>query len=193
MIIWNGRRTTACPRCWRLAAITDPPILFGHSDGASIALLFAAAYPEQTRAVVSEAAHVHVEECCLAGIRVACAAYDQGPLQEGLRRYHGTNTETLFRGWGDTWLRPERRDWSMEAELRRITCPALIIQGVDDEYGTRAQVDAIAAGVAGPADVLWLPDCGHVPHHQAREAVLDAVARFIDRVCSNMYITQPSD
>jgi pimeloyl-ACP methyl ester carboxylesterase len=166
--------------------IVEPPILFGHSDGASIALLFAAMYPKQTRAVVSEAAHVFVEDVCLAGIRLACVAYEEGPLQEGLRRYHGANTETLFRGWGDTWLRPDRRAWSMEAELRRITCPTLIIQGTDDEYATRAQADAIATKVTGPTDVLWLPACGHVPHHQAREPVLDTVARFIGGVCANM-------
>jgi pimeloyl-ACP methyl ester carboxylesterase len=96
----------------------------------------------------------------------------------------------MFRGWGDTWLRASRRDWNMEAELSRIVCPALIIQGVDDEYATRAQVDAIAAGISGPTEILWAPACGHVPHHQAREAVLDAAARFIGGVCSNRRVTQ---
>ena len=174
------------PEVLAACGIADPPILFGHSDGASIALLFAAAYPEQTGAVVSEAAHVFVEEVCLAGIRLAGAAYQKGPLRDRLRRYHGPNTETVFRGWGDAWLRPERRDWSMEAELRRIICPTLIIQGAEDEYGTRAQVDAIAAGVSGPAEILWLQDCAHSPHHQAREAVLAAVARFIGGVCATL-------
>ncbi len=174
------------PEVLAACGIVDPPILFGHSDGASITLLFAAAYPERTRAVISEAAHVFVEEECLAGIRLARAAYDQGLLRDGLRRYHGANTEAMFRGWGDTWLRPERRDWNVADELRRITCPTLIIQGADDEYGTRAQVEAIAAGVFGPAEILWLPDCAHVPHHQARETVLDAAARFIGGVCANM-------
>jgi pimeloyl-ACP methyl ester carboxylesterase len=166
--------------------IADPPILFGHSDGASIALLFAAAHPEQTRAVVCEAAHVFIEEECLAGIRLAVAAYEQGPLRDGLRRYHGANTETMFRGWGDTWLRPTRRHWNVAAELPRIACPTLIIQGADDEYATRAQMDAIAAGMTGPTEILWLPDCGHVPHHQARERVLDTAARFIGGVCATI-------
>lgn len=166
--------------------ITDPPILFGHSDGGSIALLFVAAYPDRVRAVVSEAAHVFVEEVCLAGIRVARAAYEQGNLREGLRRHHGDNTDSMFWGWCDTWLRPDYRDWNMTAALRRVTCPVLTIQGEDDEYGTRAQVDAIAAGVSGPAEILWLPDCAHVPHHQARETVLDAAGRFIAGVCANI-------
>ncbi|MCC8987275.1 MAG: alpha/beta hydrolase, partial [Candidatus Contendobacter sp.] len=83
-------------------------------------------------------------------------------------------------GWSEVWLRPGRHAWNMEAELRRIVCPTLVIQGQDDEYGTRAQVDAIAAGVSDPAEILWLPSCGHSPHHQAREAVLDAAGRFIN-------------
>jgi pimeloyl-ACP methyl ester carboxylesterase len=174
------------PEVLAACAIADPPIFFGHSDGASIALLYAAAWPERTCAVISEAAHVLIEEECLAGIRLAVAAYEQGSLRDSLRRYHGANTETLFRGWGDTWLRPERRAWNIAAELSRVACSTLIIQGADDEYATRAQVDAIAAGVAGPAEILWLSDCGHVPHHQAREAVLDAAARFIERACANM-------
>lgn len=174
------------PEVLAASGIVEPPILFGHSDGGSIALLFAAAWPERARAVISEAAHVFVEEVCLAGIRLACAAYEQGTLRAGLHRYHGDNTDPMFRGWCDTWLRPGYRDWSMEAELPRITCPALIIQGADDEYGTRAQVDAIAAGVAGPAEILWLPGCGHVPHHQAREPVLATSACFIERVCAGL-------
>ena len=174
------------PEVLAACGITDPPILFGHSDGASIALLFAAAYPERTRAVISEAGHVSVEDVCLAGIRLAVATYEQGSLRDGLGRYHGVNTEAMFRSWGDTWLRASRRDWNVEAALRRIVCSTLIIQGVDDEYATRAQVDVIAAEVVGPTDVLWLPGCAHSPHHQAREAVLDTAARFIGGVCANM-------
>ena len=172
------------PEALDACGVADPPILFGHSDGASIALLFAAAYPERTCAVISEAAHVFVEEVCLAGIRRACASYDQGSLKDGLRRYHGENTETMFRGWGDAWLRPSRRTWNVEAELRRIACPMLIIQGVDDEYATRAQVDAIATGVSAPVAIQWLPGCGHTPHQQLRETVLGAVAPFINQLCA---------
>ncbi len=180
------------PEVLATCGIVEPPILFGHSDGASIALLFAAAHPKRVRAVIGEAAHVFIENVCLDGIRQAVAAYEQGPVRDGLRRYHGANTEILFRGWCDTWLRPTRRHWNVEAQLPRIVCPTLIIQGADDEYATRAQVDAIAVGVSGPTEILWLPACGHVPHHQAREPVLDAAARFIDGVCSNRYIVQPS-
>ncbi len=166
------------------AGIVEPPILFGHSDGGSIALLFAAAYSDRTRAVISEAAHVFVEEMCLDGIRIARTAYEQGGLREGLRRHHGANTDTMFRGWCETWLRPDYRDWNIEARLPGIICPTLIIQGEDDEYGSRDQVDAVAAGVSGPTDILWLPGCTHTPHHQAREIVLEAAERFINGVCA---------
>ncbi|HRD49451.1 MAG: alpha/beta hydrolase [Candidatus Competibacter sp.] len=179
------------PEVLAACGIADPPILFGHSDGGSIALLFAAAYPGRTHAVISEAAHVFIEEVCLVGIRAARATYEQGNLREGLCRYHGANTDSMFRGWCDTWLRPDFRDWNMTAELPRITCPVLIIQGEEDEYGTRAQVDTIATGVSGSAEVLWLPDCAHVPHHQAPDAVLNAAGRFISGVCAKLCGVQP--
>ena len=166
--------------------ILDPPILFGHSDGASIALLFAAAYPARVRAAICEAAHVLIEQVCLTGIEAARGAYERGELRKALHRYHGANTELAFRGWCDTWLRPSRRRWNVEAELPHITCPTLIVQGMDDEYATRAQVDAIAAGVAGPREILWLPGCGHVPHHQARDIVLESAARFIKQQCATL-------
>jgi pimeloyl-ACP methyl ester carboxylesterase len=89
-----------------VSGIIEPPILFGHSDGGSIALLFAAAYPEQARAVISEAAHVFIEEICLAGIRRAGDAYAQGAWRAGLHRHHGDSVDLIFRGWHDTWLRP---------------------------------------------------------------------------------------
>lgn len=170
------------PEVLTACGIAQPPILFGHSDGASIALLFAAAYPQQTRAVISEAAHVFVEEVCLAGIRAATAAYAQGSLREGLQRYHGDNVDSMFQGWSETWLRPSRHAWDVTAELSRIVCPTLLIQGEADEYATREQVDRIAASLAGPVTALYPPACGHSPHHQVREMILEAVADFIATV-----------
>jgi len=156
-------------------------VLFGHSDGGTIALLFAAAWPERTAAVVTEAAHVLVEEITLAGIRAAVAAYAATDLRRRLARYHGDKTDTVFRAWHETWLSPGFRDWNIEAELRRIGAPTLVLQGEDDEYGTPAQVAAIAAGVAGPVETALLPGCAHVPHHQARAAVLELAAGFLER------------
>jgi pimeloyl-ACP methyl ester carboxylesterase len=170
--------------------IEQPPILIGHSDGGTIALLYAATHARRVRALITEAAHVFVESVTLAGIQAAKTAYETGypasALRQRLVRYHGANTDRMFYGWCDTWLRPAFRDWDITAELAGITCPALIIQGRDDEYGTPGQVTAIAAGVAGPVETWLVPDCGHVPHHQARAVVLAAMRRFIRAIVDSV-------
>ena len=155
------------------------PVLLGHSDGGTIALLYAANFPTSPRAVVTEAAHVFVEEVTLAGIRAAVAAYESGDLRDRLVRHHGERTGPMFRGWSDTWLSPGFRHWNIEACLPHIRCPILAIQGEDDEYATPAQVRAIAAGAPRRTEVLLLPGCGHTPHHQARERVLREIVRFV--------------
>lgn len=157
----------------------EKAILVGHSDGGSIALLFAAQFPEQVVGVISEAAHVFVEEETLAGIREAAVAYRETELRSKLMRYHGENTDLIFSAWQDTWLSDRFRDWNIEAYLPEITVPILVIQGQDDAYGTYAQVEAICDGVAGKTDVLWVPDCGHEPHRQAKESVLPEMISFI--------------
>lgn len=158
----------------------DDAVLIGHSDGGSIALLFAARYG--VRGVVTEAAHVFVEEVTLAGIREAVKVYESSELKAKLSRYHGDNTESLFRGWADTWLSPEFRNWNIEDYLPEITSPLLVIQGEEDEYGSEAQMEAIISQVSGPARSLLVPGCGHTPHHQARAVVLEEMARFIRSV-----------
>jgi pimeloyl-ACP methyl ester carboxylesterase len=155
-------------------------ILFGHSDGASIALLFAAAYPERTAGVISEAAHVIVEPLSIAGVKAAVKNFETGKLAGQLERYHGDNTRNMFRGWADIWLSSEFRDWSMVDRLNAVTAPVLAIQGEDDEYGTPEQLRLIAGGVSGPCETLLLPECGHVPHDQARDAVMSATVKFIE-------------
>jgi pimeloyl-ACP methyl ester carboxylesterase len=157
----------------------DDAILIGHSDGGSIALIFAAVWPEKVRGIITEAAHVFVEEVTLAGIREAVRIYTSTDLPDRLSRHHGSNTETAFRGWSDTWLSPAFRDWNIEEYLPGVRCPVLAIQGRDDEYGTSAQIEAIVSGVSGPAEPLIVADCGHVPHLQARERVLAEMTRFI--------------
>jgi pimeloyl-ACP methyl ester carboxylesterase len=154
-------------------------LLIGHSDGGSIALLFAARFPHHCAGVVSEAAHIFVDETTLAGIRKAVKAYRGGDLRERLARYHGAQTDAVFGAWADTWLAPWFRSWSIERDIQDAACPVLAIQGAKDPYGETAQVEGIAAAVSGPAHVLILPDCGHTPHNENRKAWTAAVTDFV--------------
>ena len=155
-------------------------VLIGHSDGGTIALLYGARYPKGIRGIITEAAHVFVEDVTLAGIRETVKTYETTDFKEKLARYHGQSTDTLFRAWADTWLAPEFRTWNVESYLPQVTCPVLVIQGNDDEYATKAQVDAISGQVCGPARPLLVPDCGHTPHREARNVVLQAMREFIE-------------
>jgi pimeloyl-ACP methyl ester carboxylesterase len=157
----------------------ESPLLVGHSDGATIALLYAAKFPASPLGVISEAAHVLIEPISLQGIWRTLRAFETTNLRDRLRTHHGAKVDAVFHGWSDVWLSPGFRDWSMVGLLPGIRCPVLAIQGEDDEYGTPAQVSAITGGVSGPASALLIPGCGHVPHFQAGERVLDGMSRFI--------------
>lgn len=164
------------PRVLAECGIADP-IPVGHSDGGSIALLYASRHP--VRALVSEAAHVFNEEVSRRGIREALVAWRETNLASRLGRYHGDKTEALFFAWADCWLSDPFATWNIEAALPGVSSPALIVQGEGDEYGTKAQVDAIALGMTGQATVMMIPNCGHIPHFQAADAVLPAIAEFV--------------
>jgi pimeloyl-ACP methyl ester carboxylesterase len=157
----------------------EKPVLIGHSDGGSIALIFAGAYPQRVTGIVTEAAHVFVEDVTVEGIKRAVETYETTDLKERLARFHGHHTESIFRGWADIWLSPGFRDWNIEEYLPDIACPLLVIQGKDDEYGTPAQVEAIVCKVRGPSRSMLIDDCGHVPHLQARERVFSEMVNFI--------------
>ncbi len=154
-------------------------VLIGHSDGGSIALLFAAWHGARVQLVVTEAAHVFVEEETIRGIRAADAAFRAGDLSRRLRRYHGSGLEAMFGGWADIWLAPSRRGWNIEAELARVRAPVLAIQGADDPYGTPRQLASIAAGVCGPVETWLVQDCAHTPHVEARASVLARISGFV--------------
>ena len=155
-------------------------ILFGHSDGASIVLLTAAKYPDGVRAVISEAGHLFVEEVTLNGIREAMTAYETTDLKVRLEKYHGDKVETLFKAWTETWTSPEFKTWNIENFLPRITCPTLVIQGENDEYGTLLQVEKTISQVNGSAQKCIIPNAGHTPHKEAKEETLAYAATFIN-------------
>jgi len=156
----------------------DPPWLFGHSDGGSIALIHAAAFPDRVAGAIVLAPHVFVEDVSIDSIARTRDQYAAG-LRARLARFHD-DVDSAFFGWADIWLDPAFRDWSIEALLPAIRCPLLAIQGHDDEYGTMAQIDTIVRAVPG-ATALALRRCGHSPHRDQPEAVAEAAAGFIRR------------
>jgi pimeloyl-ACP methyl ester carboxylesterase len=149
----------------------ENPILLGHSDGGSIALLYASRFP--TRAIITEAAHVFVEPITLHGIKEALIR--KAFLIDRLKRYHGDKTEDLFLAWSDTWLDKSFENWNIEAFLTEIKCKSLIIQGENDEYGTVEQVLRIEKGIGENAEILMIRGCGHTPHRDAETVVLDKI------------------
>ncbi|SFG31913.1 alpha/beta fold hydrolase [Neptunomonas qingdaonensis] len=154
-------------------------ILLGHSDGGSVALIGAASMPGLVKGVITEAAHIYIDHLTTAGITEAVERYETSDLKDKLAKYHGERTDLLFRAWHETWLRERKQPMNLRPWLPRIECPALIIQGREDYYGVPEQVTDICAGIGARAESLFLPDCGHVPHFEAREKVISAVVRFI--------------
>jgi pimeloyl-ACP methyl ester carboxylesterase len=158
-------------------------ILVGHSDGASIALIYAGstrdiAVRAGLRGLAVLAPHSFCEEISVTSIRAAGKAYADGDLRPRLARYHGDNVDCAFRGWCDAWLDPAFMHWNIEAYLERIAVPVLVIQGEDDEYGTAAQVEVIARRVPAGAKTLVLSGCGHSPQRDQTAATLRALADF---------------
>jgi pimeloyl-ACP methyl ester carboxylesterase len=157
------------------------PWLFGHSDGGSIALLYAARFPDDIAGAIVVAPHIFVEDLSVDSIRLARQAYlSQDPsqaLKPRLARYHA-DVDSAFWGWNDIWLDPAFRAWNIEAELPAIRCPLLAVQGRDDEYGTLEQVHGIARK-APQTRLLVLPECGHSPHRDQPEALSREAGRFI--------------
>ena len=154
------------------------PILVGHSDGGSIASIYAGAYDRVT-ALILLAPHVFVEEISVASIAAARVAFETTDLPEKLARHHQDVAKTFW-GWNNIWLHPDFRRWNIEEYLARITCPVLAIQGYDDEYGTMAQLDAIARQVTGAVSLMRLANCKHSPHRDQPKQVLEAIGAFVD-------------
>lgn len=159
----------------------ERPLLVGHSDGASIALIYAAEH--QVTALVCIAPHVFVEERTVAAIREAKARYEREDGRERMAPHH-RDPDAAFYGWNDVWLDPDFRSWTIEELLAGISAPVLLIQGSEDPYGTMAHVDSVAARARGLVERVVLP-CRHAPHVQAAEETLAAVSRFVTAHGSN--------
>lgn len=158
----------------------DAPILLGHSDGGSIALIHAGAAQWPVRALILLAPHVFVEDITVASITQAKVAYQTTDLPSRLARYHD-DADNTFYGWNDIWLNPEFRHWNIEAYLANIACPVLAIQGQNDEYGTMAQLDRIARQIPA-VEMLKLAHCRHSPHRDQPIAVDEAITDFVARL-----------
>ena len=156
---------------------TDKPWLLGHSDGGSIALLYAAHFAQRMAGAIVLAPHILVEDLSVSSIAKARTAYLETDLRQRLSRHHD-DPDSAFWGWNDIWLRPDFRHWSIESEISAIACPLLAVQGLDDEYGTLEQIRGIARRVP-QTQLLELPDCGHSPHRDQPDKLIAAISAFI--------------
>ncbi len=159
----------------------ERPILIGHSDGASIALIYAGAHDGAVRGLVALAPHVFVEDLSVRSIAEAKVAFETTELPKKLARYHADARRTFY-GWNDIWLHPDFRQWNIEGYLPLIRCPVMAIQGENDEYGTMAQVESIAARVGGPCELVKIEACGHSPQRDQHDLTLNAIARFVAQI-----------
>ena len=159
--------------------VKDRLWLFGHSDGGSIALLYAASFPSRISGVIAMAPHILVEDVSVASIAQTRIQYLQTDLRQKLARHHA-DPDSAFWGWNDIWLHPDFRSWHIDAELASITCPLLAVQGVNDEYGTLEQVRGIAR-VAPQCQVVELAGCGHSPHRDQRDRLIEAARHFFQQ------------
>jgi pimeloyl-ACP methyl ester carboxylesterase len=151
--------------------------LYGHSDGATIALLAASYAPLNCFSVISEAAHVVIEDISVKGIRYTSQQYPK-KLKKILTRFHKDKTDWVFNNWSGTWLNPQFKSWNMLEELKKIEAPVLAIQGEHDEYGSFKQLQIIKK--YANAKIIELPDCGHYPHNEKSEKVLNTIRGFFD-------------
>lgn len=158
--------------------------LIGHSDGGSIALMYASnsnARSAQLQGLVVMAAHVFNEPACLAGVAASTTAYGQSGLRESLKKFHGRRVDAVFKAWRDMWVDPAFANWSMQSCLSLVLCPVLVVQGRNDTYGTVRQVEVIESCVSGPVETVLFDDCGHSPHRERADACEESILAFLTR------------
>ncbi len=157
-------------------------VLFGHSDGGTIALITASKYPEKIRATICEAGHIFVEDVTVKGVKDALEAYQTTNLPERLQKYHDDKVPMMVKAWTEIWLSERFRSWNIEYLLKDIKCPLLFIQGEADEYGTLNQVEKTISQVSGSTEKFIIPNIGHTPHKESPQLVLNRAAEFINKI-----------
>src|SRR5271154_545100 len=165
-------------------AAADPPVLVAHSDGASIALIYASTHPEQLSGIVAMAPHITVETVTIKSIAKIRDEFQCGELPVRLGKYH-SDVQGVFWGWATAWLQPQFADWDIRSLLSPIKCPMLLIQGLDDQYGSMAQIDGILAALPMAA-TLKLSHCAHSPHIDQAAAVTEAIGHFLSTTRPNI-------
>lgn len=158
-------------------------VLIGHSDGGSIAGIYAGMHDDpRVAGIAMMAPHFFTEDVAITGIAEAKRLYETTDLREKLKRLHGDNVDCAFRGWSESWLNPAWRDWDITEYLERIRVPVLALQGVDDHYGTEAQIDIVVERCTAPVTKVMIPNCGHTPHKEAADETLAALTRHVGSV-----------
>ncbi|CAA7386660.1 alpha/beta fold hydrolase [Chryseobacterium fistulae] len=157
-------------------------ILFGHSDGGTIALIAASKYSKKIKAVICEAGHIFVEDITVKGVKNALEAYNTTNLPERLQKYHFDKVSMLVKAWTEIWLSDRFRSWNIEYLLKEITSPLLFIQGEEDEYGTLDQVEKTIFHVSGMAEKYIIPNIGHTPHKELPKLVIESSVTFINNL-----------
>ncbi|WP_091463769.1 alpha/beta fold hydrolase [Flavobacterium urocaniciphilum] len=165
----------------------EKAILFGHSDGGSIALITAAKYPTKILGIITEGAHVFVEDITLKGINEAKVQFETTDLKTKLEKYHGEKTEAMFWAWASTWTTDEFKSWNIENFLPMIECNSLIIQGEEDEFGSLMQVESIVKNSRGNSEKLIIPNIKHNPHKETPELILEKSSEFINQFTNEKF------
>ncbi|MDQ0593558.1 pimeloyl-ACP methyl ester carboxylesterase [Chryseobacterium ginsenosidimutans] len=163
-------------------------ILFGHSDGGTIALITASKYPEKVKGTICEAGHIFVEDITVKGVSDALKAYEKTDLPERLRKYHGDKVEMMVKAWTEIWLSDHFRNWNIEYLLKNIISPLLFIQGEADVYGTLAQVEKTISRVSGSAEKFIIPNVGYTPHKEIPDVVLNKTTEFVKNCTVNISV-----
>lgn len=175
------------------AAGVRKAVLVGHSDGASIAAIYAGGAQDfRVRGLVLIAPHFFVEDVSIKSIAAAKQAYETGDLRARLSKYHGANVDNAFRGWNDAWLDPAFRDWNIEEYIATVRVPMLVIQGAQDEYGTLKQLEAAEREAYCPVELAVMENCGHAPHAVRPDETAKVIDAFVNRLLSVHEGLQPA-